>query len=132
MSKSQEWLKEGDATARTVTLEKRIEEDLLALLEAMRRLPPTTPQPPGAPLPTDLRALEREMIRLLQSRLNDDTTGVDHGRPQTAVLPPALRREIEALKSAQEEIRDSLAKISSRLPSPDGSGAPAEPGQVDR
>ena len=75
---------------------------------------------------------ELKMIRLLQSRLNDDTTEVDHGRPQTAVLPPALRREIEALKSAQEEIRDSLAKISSRLPSPDGSGAPAEPGQVDR
>ncbi len=49
MSKAQEWLKEGDAGARTVTLEKRIEEDLLALLEAMRRLPPTTPPPPGAP-----------------------------------------------------------------------------------
>ncbi len=138
MSKAQEWLKEGDASARTVTLEKRVEEDLLALLEAMRRLPPTTPPPPG-PLPTELRALERElnrlvaelkMIRLLQSRLNDDTTGVDKGRPQAAILPPALRREIETLKSAQEEIRDSLAKISSRLPSFDGSGD--EPGQVDR
>jgi hypothetical protein len=141
LSKAQEWLKEGDASARTVTLEKRIEEDLLALLEAMRRLPPTTPPPPGAPLPTDLRALERElnrlvaelkMIRLLQSRLNDDTSGVDNGRPQAAILPPALRREIEALKASQEEIRDSLAKISSRLPSFDGSGPGAEPGPVDR
>src|SRR5437868_15416237 len=47
MTKVQEWLKEGDASARTVTMEKRIEEDLLGLLEAMRRLPPTTPPPPG-------------------------------------------------------------------------------------
>ena len=73
--------------------------------------------------PSDLRARERElnrliaelkMIRLLQSRLNDDTVEVDNGRPKTAVLPPALRREIEALKAAQEEIRDSLAR--SRAP----------------
>jgi hypothetical protein len=141
MTKVQEWLKEGDASVRTVTLEKRIEEDLLSLLEAMRRLPPTTPPPPGAPLPSDLRALERElnrliaelkMIRLLQSRLNDDTAGLDHGRSQEAVLPPALRREIEALKSSQEEIRDSLAKIADRLPSPDGGGGGAEPEKVDR
>ena len=45
MRKVQEWLKEGDASARTVTMEKRIEEDLLGLLEAMRRLPPTTRRP---------------------------------------------------------------------------------------
>ena len=53
MSKIQEWLKDGDASVRTVTQEKRVEQDLLALMEAMRRLPPTTPPPPGAPLPTE-------------------------------------------------------------------------------
>ena len=103
----EEWLKEGDASPRTVALEKRIEDDLLGLLEAMRRLPPTTPPPPGSPLPSDLRDRERElnrlvaelkMIRLLQSRLNDDTVGVDETRPEAPALPPALRREIEALK----------------------------------
>ena len=42
MRTAQGWLKEGDASPRTVGLEKRIEDDLLGLLEAMRRLPPTT------------------------------------------------------------------------------------------
>jgi hypothetical protein len=124
----QGWLAESDASPRTVKLEKRIEEDLLALLEAMRRLPPTTPPPPGAPLPSDLRARERElnrliaelkMIRLLQSRLNDDTVEADDSRPKKDILPPALRREIEALKASQEEIRDSLRRV----------GAPLEPSE---
>jgi hypothetical protein len=124
----QGWLAESDASPRTVKLEKRIEEDLLALLEAMRRLPPTSPPPPGAPLPSDLRARERElnrliaelkMIRLLQSRLNDDTIEADNSRPKRDILPPALRREIEALKASQEEIRDSLRRV----------GAPLEPSE---
>ena len=47
------WLKAGDVAARTVALETRIEEDLLALVQAIRRLPPTTPPQPGAPLSSD-------------------------------------------------------------------------------
>jgi len=124
----QGWLAESDAAPRTVKLEKRIEQDILSLLEAMRRLPPTTPPPPGSPLPSDLRGRERElnrliaelkMIRLLQSRLNDDTVEVDSGRPKKETLPPALRREIEALKVSQEEIRDTLRRV----------GAPLEAGE---
>ncbi len=122
------WLKEGDASPRTVTQEKRIEQDLLGLLEAMRRLPPTTPPPPGSPLPTNLKDRERElnrliaelkMIRLLQVRLDDDTIVVDKSRPNDPVLPLPLRREIEALKAGQEEIRDSLRKIAKSLEPPD-------------
>ena len=121
------WLKAGDATARTVALEKRVEDDLLGMLQAIRRLPPTTPPPPGTPLPSDPRDRERElnrlvaelkMIRMLQTRLNDDTVGVDKSRPAPAALPPALRREIEALEAVQDEIRDSLAKIAERLETP--------------
>lgn len=120
------WLKAGDVTARTVALEIRVEEDLLALVQAVRRLPPGTPPPPGTPLPSDPRERERElnrlvaelkMVRLLQSRLNDDTAGVDKARPRDATLPPALRREVETLESTQDEIRDSLAKIAERLES---------------
>jgi hypothetical protein len=127
MRKVQEWLGQGDPSPRTVALEKRVEDDLLGLLEAIRRLPPTTPPPAGTPLPTDPRARERElnrliaelkMIRLLQSRLNDDTVDVDHTHPSAAALSPELRREIEALKAQQEEIRNSIARLSERFEPP--------------
>jgi hypothetical protein len=122
------WLKLGDVAARTTDLETRIEEDLLGLVQAVRWLPPTTPPPPGTPLSADLRERERElnrliaelkMVRMLQARLNDDTIGVDKTRPTAANLPPAVRREVEALEAGQDEIRDSLAKISERLEFPD-------------
>jgi hypothetical protein len=129
MRKIEEWLGQGDASPRTVTLEKRVEDDLLGLLEAIRRLPPSTPPAPGTPLPTEPRARERElnrliaelkMIRLLQFRLNDDTLDVDHTRPGAPTLTPELKREIETLKAQQEEIRDSIAKLSARFePKPD-------------
>ena len=44
------WLKAGDVAPRTVALETRVEEDLLALVQSVRRLPPTTPPTPGTPL----------------------------------------------------------------------------------
>jgi hypothetical protein len=60
------------------------------------------------------------MVRLLQSRLNDDTVVVDKTRPAAApALPPALRQELETLEATQDEIRDSLVKIGERLPVPD-------------
>ena len=120
-------LKETDASPKTIAIEQRVENDLLSLIQAIRRLPPTTPPPPGTPLPSDLRERERElnrlvselkMIRLLQTRLNDDTTGVDKNRPNPSDLPPSLRREVEALESSQEEIRDSLSKIAERIEQP--------------
>ena len=118
-------LKEADASAPTITLEKRIEEDLLGLIQAIRRLPPTTPPRPGTPLPSDLRERERElnrliaelkMIRLMQVRLNDDTSGAEKARdPKAANLPASLRKEIEALESTQDELRENLSKIGERI-----------------
>ena len=95
---------------------------------AVRRLSPGTPPAPGSPLPSDLRKREREldrlvaeltMVRMIQSRLNDDTVGVDKTRPAASTPPPALRREVETLEATQDEIRDSLAKIGERLPFPE-------------
>jgi hypothetical protein len=122
------WLKAGDVAARTVALETRVEEDLLALVQAViRRLSPATPPAPGAPLSLDARERERElnrliaelkMVRMIQSRLNDDTVTVDKARPAASAPPPAIKREVETLEATQEEIRDALAKIAERLPSP--------------
>jgi hypothetical protein len=129
MRSIEKWLKAGDVAARTIELEKRLEEDLIGLVLSIRRLPPTTPPPPGSSLPTDGRERERElnrliaelkMVRMIQARLNDDTIGVDKGRPAASTLPPAVRREVETLEATQDEIRDSLAKISERLPFPEG------------
>jgi len=123
------WLKAGDVASRTIAFETRIEEDLLGLVLAVRRLPAATPPPPGTPLSAELKERERElnrliaelkMVRMIQARLNDDTVGVDKTRPAAAsTLPPDLRREVETLESTQDEIRDSLAKIAERLPFPD-------------
>jgi hypothetical protein len=123
------WLAAGDVAARTIAMESRLEDDLLGLMESVRRLPPTTPPDPTAPLPTEARARERElnrlvaelkMVRMIQFRLNDDTVGVDKSRPAATNLPPAVRHEVETLEATQDEIRDSLAKIGERLPLPDG------------
>jgi hypothetical protein len=122
------WLKAGNVAPRTTDLETRLEEDLLGLLQAVRRLPPTTPPAPGTPLSTEPRERERElnrlvaelkMVRMLQFRLNDDTVGVDKVRPSAPSLPPAIRREVETLESTQDEIRDSLAKIAEKLVFPE-------------
>lgn len=127
-------LKAGDATPSTIDLERRIEEDLLGLVQAMRRLPPSTPPPPGTPLPSEPRDRERElnrlvaelkMIRMLQTRLNDETVIVDETRPEDSPLSAELRREIDALRNNQDEIRESLSKIGRQL-EPPGLG-----GQVD-
>jgi hypothetical protein len=122
------WLKRGDVSPRTLEYQTRIEENLLGVLQAIRRLPPTTPPPPGTALSSDLRERERElnrliaelkMVRMLQARLNDDTLGVDKNRPASAATVPApIKREVENLEAAQDEIRDSLAKITERLEFP--------------
>ncbi len=128
MRSTERWLKAGDVASRTIALETRVEEDLLKLAQAVRRLPPTTPPAPGTALSADARERERElnrliaeltMVRMLQARLNDDTVGVDKTRPAATTLPLALRREVETLEATQDEIRDSLAKIAERLPFPE-------------
>jgi hypothetical protein len=59
-------------------------------------------------------------VRMIQGRLNDDTVGVDKTRAAAPASAPTVRNEVETLESTQDEIRDSLAKIAERLPSPDG------------
>ena len=121
------WLKAGDAAPRTLAFAHRVEDDLLTVVGSVRRLPPTTPPAPGSPLPSDLRERERELnrliaelklVRLLQSRLNDDTVGVDQTRPNPSDLSPALKRDVEGLESNQEEIREALARVAQFIQQP--------------
>ena len=121
------WLKVADAAPRTLAFAHRVEDDLLTVVGSVRRLPPTTPPPPGSPLPSDLRERERELnrlvaelklVRLLQSRLNDDTVGVDQTRPNPSDLSPTLKRDVEGLESNQEEIREALARVAQFIQQP--------------
>jgi len=123
MSQVEARLERSDASEQTIELERRVEEDLLGLLEAMRRLPTSSPPPPG-PLPSDLRARLRElnrlvaelkMIRMLQTRLNEDTVEFDQTRPEDERLAPELRRQIETLHESQRTIRDTLSRLKDRL-----------------
>jgi hypothetical protein len=124
----EKWLRAGDVASRTISLETRDEEDLLGLVLAIRRLPPSTPPAPGSSFATDPKEQERElnrliaelkMVRMIQARLNDDTIGVDNSRQVASASPPAIRRDVETLEARQDEIRDALAKISERLPFPE-------------
>ena len=123
------WLKAGDVLARTIALETRVEEDLLGLLQAIRRLPPTTPPPPGTPLPSDLTGT-RARAEPADRRAQDDPAAPvaaqrRHGRgrqdPPRRLgprLPPSGARSRRS-RPSQDEIRDSLAKIAERLETPD-------------
>ena len=121
------WLKAADATPRTLAFAHRVEDDLITVVGSVRRLPPTTPPAPGSPLPSDLRERERELnrliaelklVRLLQSRLNDDTVDVDQTRSNPSDLTPALKRDVEGLESNQEEIREALARVAQSIQQP--------------
>lgn len=121
------WLRAADASPRCLAFQQRIEDDLLTVVQSVRRLPPTTPPIPGLPLPSDIRERERELnrlvaelklVRLLQSRLNDDTLGVDKNRAGAEDLPTNQKREVETLESNQEEIREALTRIAERVAQP--------------
>lgn len=111
----------GDASEPVVAAEKQIEDDLRALMEAMKQLPPQRP-PNNRSRPSNLDEQERElnrlvaelkMIRILQIRLNTDTTGLDKRRGvDAAALSAEIRQRIEDLQGRQEDIRDVTERLS--------------------
>ena len=123
------WLKAGDVAPRTIALETRVEEDLLGHAPGGPPAPPhhTAAAGHAAPLgPEGTRARAQPPGRRAQD--GPDAPGAAqrrHGRGRQdpaghrTALPPALRREVEALEATQDEIRDSLAKIAERLEFPE-------------
>jgi hypothetical protein len=109
----------GDASPPVVTAELQIEEDLKALLDAMKQMPSSRSSNNRAQRgPRDReRELNRiiaelKMIRLLQVRVNSETLDVDGKRaPEDAALSAAIRKAIEAVEDHQDEVREATLRL---------------------
>jgi hypothetical protein len=117
MTEVKERLAAADASEEVVAAEKQIEEDLQALLEAMKQLPSqgdSGRQQAGnaADRQRQLNRIiaELKMVRMLQVRVNRDTKDVDKKRPEKD-LPALLTRRIEALQGRQEDVHDVTERI---------------------
>jgi prefoldin subunit 5 len=119
MTDIKERLAAADASEEVVAAEKQIEEDLEALLDAMKQLPSQSDsgrQQAGnaADRQRQLNRIiaELKMVRLLQVRVNRDTKDADTKRPiDEKDLPAILTRRIEALQGRQEDVHDVTERI---------------------
>ena len=98
--------------------EQRIEADLQSLLDAMKQMPSAGKGEGGKngnrqDRERELNRLiaELKMVRLLETRVHQDTTDTDRGRPEPADVSSTLRRQIEALNGRQEDIRDVTERL---------------------
>jgi hypothetical protein len=109
------------AGEEVVSAEKQIEGDLQSLLEAMKQMPSAGRDRSAGKQrpPTDdeqRRELNRliaelKMVRLLETRLYQNTTTADRDRAATPSLPAALRRQIMELGGRQEDVRDVTERL---------------------
>ena len=114
-----ERLAAADASADVIAAEKQIEEDLAALLEAMKQLP--SQGDGGRAQAGNASDRERQLnrliaelkiVRMLQVRVNRDTKETDKKRPADAKdLPAALTKRIESLQDRQEDVHDVTERI---------------------
>jgi tetratricopeptide (TPR) repeat protein len=119
MSEVKERLAAADASEEVVEAEKQIEEDLQALLEAMKQLPSQGDS--GRQRAGNASERERQlnrliaelkMVRMLQVRVGRDTKDVDKKRPADLKdLPAILTKRIESLQGRQEDVHDVTERI---------------------
>lgn len=110
----------ADANPDLVDAERRIEEDIQSLLEAMKQLP-TSSKPSGPPPSGNSPERERElnglvaelkMIRILQLRVNGNTKDVDQHRPTDPnSVSAALLKKIQGLRDRQDDIHDVTERL---------------------
>jgi hypothetical protein len=113
-------LSAGDASPEVIAAQKQIEEDIRALLDAMKQLPSRGsggPAEPGnsAERERELNRLiaELKMVRMLQQRVNRDTKSVDGQRPaELEALSGVLRNKIQFLHGRQEDVHDTTERLS--------------------
>jgi hypothetical protein len=119
MTDVKERLAAADASEEVVAAEKQIEEDLQALLEAMKQLPSQSDsgRPQAGNAADRQRQLNRiiaelKMVRMLQVRVNRDTKDADSKRPAGEKdVPAILTRRIESLQGRQEDVHDVTERI---------------------
>ena len=119
-------LDDSRADARLVQSEIQVEKDLQDLLDTFKELAASKVTPGNCNCKGDKNKLEAELkvVRLMQTRVNDDTQTADKDRPQVASdLPaninPMLREKILATRDGQTDVKTVLDKIHQQLFGPD-------------
>lgn len=110
-------LSAGDASPAVIEQEKQIEADLQELLQAMKRMPGSRPSnrrgqrgQPDRQRELNRLLAELRMLRMLQVKINKETSQVDGQRP-TAELPAPLARAIQKLADRQQDLRDATQRL---------------------
>jgi hypothetical protein len=119
MAAVQTSLAEGDGSEKVVNAERQIEDDLAALLDAMKQLPSSKMSNRKAQRggqrdrQRELNRLiaELKMIRLLQVRTNQRTVDVDQSRTGVAALSAAIKDQIEAVADQQDFVREATERL---------------------
>jgi hypothetical protein len=111
-------LADGDASTEVVQAEKQIEADLKAMLEVVSEMSDANSRKGrrGGNSAEEQRKeqnriiSELKMIRLLQTRMQQNTTEMDAKRTD-ASLSPKIRKRIEDLEGRQMDIRDATEQL---------------------
>ncbi len=114
-------LAEAHAGPDVVGSEKQIETDLQDLMDAMKQMPSAGRDRSGnANRARSNEEEERELnrliaelrlVRLLESRLHDNTASTDKERAEATGLSTTLRRKIMDLGGRQEDVRDVTERL---------------------
>lgn len=120
----------GDLTAghgdqKVVIREKQIEQDLADLIDTFKQAPLRSmgeSNCKGCKGNKNTLLAELKTIRLLQTRVNEETRDADENRVAAANLTPDLRDTISDVKDQQDTVRDTTdrldAAVTGREPAP--------------
>ena len=118
MASVQASLAEGDGEEKVVNAERQIEEDIAALLDAMKQLPSSKmsnrkAQRGQRDRERELNRLiaELKMIRLLQVRTHQRTAEVDRARAGVAALSAAVKEQVESVADQQDFVREATERL---------------------
>jgi hypothetical protein len=116
-------LADADASSETVRAEKQIEADLKAMLEIVSEMSDANSRKPGrrqrGNAPEEQRKelnriiSELRMIKLLETRVKENTERVQGERADAASLSAEVRRTIENLEGRQADIQEATELLNS-------------------